>query len=47
MFKFNRRFAWMVAALALAIGSGLITTTSYAEIPEQASSQLDQVASAR
>jgi hypothetical protein len=46
MFKFNRRFALMVGALALAIGSGLITQ-SYAEIPEQASSQLEQVASAR
>jgi hypothetical protein len=47
MFKFNRRFASMLAGLGLAIGSGLITTQSYAGIPEQASSQLEQVASAR
>jgi len=47
MFKFNRPLKLMVAALALALGSALITTQSYAEIPEDASSQLEQVAWAR
>jgi hypothetical protein len=47
MFKLNDPLKLMAAALVLAIGSGLISTESYAEVPEQASSQLEQVASAR
>ena len=46
MFKPENTLALIFAALALALGSGLITE-SYAAIPEQASSQLEQVASAR
>ena len=47
MFKSENTLALILAALALALGSGLITGESYAAIPEQASSQLEQVASAR
>ena len=47
MFKSNSPLALMVAALALALGSGLMVSESQAAIPEQASSQLEQVASAR
>jgi hypothetical protein len=46
MFKSGNTLVLVFAALALALGSGLITE-SYAAIPEQASSQLEQVASAR
>jgi hypothetical protein len=46
MFK-SDTLALIFAALALALGSGLITGESYASIPEQASSQLEQVASGR
>ena len=46
MFKSQNSLALIFAALALALGSGLITE-SYAAIPEQASSQLEQLASAR
>ena len=47
MFKSNSPLALMVAALALALGSGLMFSESQAAIPEQASSQLEQVASNR
>jgi hypothetical protein len=47
MFKSNSPLALMVAALALALGSGLIVSESQAAIPQNASSQLEQVASAR
>ena len=43
MFKSSNTLALVLVALTLALGSGL----SYAAIPEQASSQLEQVASAR
>jgi hypothetical protein len=43
MFKSQNTLALIFAALALALGSGLITE-SYAAAPEQASSQLEQVA---
>ena len=46
MFKSNRRFALMVAALVLVFGSGLIVGESHAAVPENASSQLERVASA-
>jgi hypothetical protein len=46
MLKSNSPLALMVAALALALGSGLMVTESQAAIPEGASSQLEQVASA-
>jgi hypothetical protein len=46
MFKSQNTLVSIFAALALALGAGLITE-SYAAIPEQASSQLEQVASAR
>jgi hypothetical protein len=46
MFKSQNTLALIFAALALALGSGLITE-SYAAIPEHASSQLEQVAYAR
>jgi len=42
MFKSENTLALTLAALALALGSGLITGKSYAAIPEQASSQLEQ-----
>lgn len=45
MFKSTSPLALMVAALALALGSGLIVGESHAAIPEQASSQLEQGAS--
>ena len=47
MFKSNSFFALMVAALALALGLGLMATKSYAGIPEQASAQLERVTPAR
>jgi hypothetical protein len=40
MFKSENTWALIFAALALALGSGLITET-HAAIPEQASSQLE------
>ena len=43
MFKSENTLALILAALALALGSGLITEGS-AAIPEQASSQLEEVA---
>jgi hypothetical protein len=46
MFK-SDTLTLIAAALALALGSGLITGESYAAVPEQASSQLEQIASAR
>ena len=46
MFKSQNALALIFAALALALGSGVISE-SYAAIPEHASSQLEQVASAR
>ncbi len=46
MFKSENTLALIFAALALALGSGLITQSS-AAIPEQASSQLEQAAPAR
>ena len=45
MFKSDSPLALIVAALALALGSGLLVSESQAGIPEQASSQLEQVAS--
>jgi hypothetical protein len=47
MFKSNSPFALMLAALALALGSGLLAVESRAAIPEQASSQLEQAHSRR
>lgn len=46
MFKSNSPLALMLAALALALGSGLMVSESDAAIPENASSQLEQVSSA-
>jgi hypothetical protein len=42
MIKSNSPLALMLAALALALGSGLLAGQSQAAIPEQASSQLEQ-----
>ena len=42
MFKSNSPFALILAALALALGSGLLVSESQAAIPEHASSQLEQ-----
>jgi hypothetical protein len=42
MFKSNTPVALMLAALVLALGSGLLADASHAAIPEQASSQLEQ-----
>ena len=47
MIKSNSPLALMLAALALALGSGLLAADSKAAIPEQASSQLEQVPSRR
>jgi hypothetical protein len=43
MFKSNRSLALIVAALALALGSGLTVSNAHAAIPENASSQLEQI----
>ncbi len=42
MFKSNSPLALLLAALALALGSGLLAAESKAAIPEHASSQLEQ-----
>ena len=42
MFKSENTVALIFVALALALGLGLPTGKSYAAIPQQASSQLDQ-----
>jgi hypothetical protein len=47
MLNSNRRLALIVAALALVLGSGLIAIDGHAAVPEHASSQLEQVASAQ
>jgi hypothetical protein len=46
MFNFKAPVVLLVAALALGVGSTLIASQSYAAVPQHASSQLDQVASA-
>ena len=46
MFK-SDTLTLIVAALALALGSGLIFGEGHAAVPEHASSQLEQAASAR
>ena len=46
MFKPNNLLASLLAALVLVLGSGLVAGESRAAIPENASSQLEQVASA-
>ncbi len=43
MFKPNTPLALIVAALALALGSGLMVNQGHAAIPENASSHLDQL----
>ena len=43
MFKSYSPFTLIVAALALALGSGLIASDAQAAIPENASSQLEQI----
>jgi hypothetical protein len=47
MFKSNSRLAFIVAALALVLGSGLTAIDGHAAVPEHASSQLERVASAQ
>jgi len=41
------RLTLILAALALALGSGLIVADSYGAIPEHASSQLERVGTGR
>jgi len=43
MFKSYSPLALVVAALALALGSGLMLSDAHAAIPENASSHLEQV----
>ena len=46
MFKSTHPFASILAAVVLVLGSALLISESQAAVPENASSQLEQVASA-